>query len=213
MEKNYECLRNIPFLRKLSVETVKAISFKVEQDFHYEAGDCIFKQGEHQPRILIIKKGQVQVRICRKDSETGEQEDFWMVNLKEGSCINVYNSFQKDKESFFSFYVLTQTCQIDYLNIETLEELKVNYLDLSDVLKILYHRIKLGHVDDLDYFTFPKKKTEIVFFFEEKSKRLKLCLKMSIMIKRFVIMYRLGVVQYPAALTVLNKIREDRIIL
>ena len=100
-------------------------------------------------------------------NETGEQEDFWMANLKEGSCINVYNSFQKDKESFFSFYVLTQTCQIDYLKIEALEELKVNYLDLSDVLKILYHRIKLGHVDDLDYFTFPKKNTEIVKFIDE----------------------------------------------
>ena len=76
-----------------------------------------------------------------------------MANLKEGSCINAYNCFQKDKESFFSFYVLTQTSQIDYINVSTLEELKVNYLDLNDVLKILYHRIKLGHVNDLDYFT------------------------------------------------------------
>jgi CRP-like cAMP-binding protein len=72
---------------------VKAISFKVEQNFSFEAGDCIFKQGEHQPRILIIKRGAVQVRIARQDPETGEMVDYWMVNLKAGSCINVYNSF------------------------------------------------------------------------------------------------------------------------
>ena len=65
----------------------------VKQNFSFEAGDCIFKQGDHQPRIMIIKKGQIQVRISRMDPETGKQEDFWMANLKEGSCINVYNSF------------------------------------------------------------------------------------------------------------------------
>ena len=212
MEKNFEFLRNIPFLRKLSYETVKAISFVVEQNFGFEAGDCIFKQGDHHPRIMIIKKGQVQVRISRKDPETGEQEDYWMANLKEGSCINVYNSFQKDKESFFSFFVVTQTCQIDYLSVESLEELKVNYLDLSDVLKILYHRIKLRHVDDLDYFTMPPPKNEtqsgLIVVNREK-----IFLRMSIMIKRFVIMFKLGIVKYPKAIDCLHEIRKDRAIL
>jgi len=59
---------------------------------------------------MIIKKGMVQVRISRTDTDTGIQEDFWMANLKEGSCINAYNCFQKDKESFFSFYVMSQIC-------------------------------------------------------------------------------------------------------
>ena len=36
---------------------------------------------------------------------------------------------------------------------------------------------------------------------------------MSIMIKRFVILFKLGTVKYPVALTALNKIREDRAVL
>ena len=38
-------------------------------------------------------------------------------------------------------------------------------------------------------------------------------LRMSIMIKRFVILFKLGTVKYPVALTALNKIREDRAVL
>jgi hypothetical protein len=107
MRKRLSYIRNIPFLRKLSAETVRAISYEVLHDFTFEAGDCILKQGENQSRILIIKKGQVQVRISRMDPETGERQEYWMANLKEGSCINAYNCFQKDKESFFSFYILS----------------------------------------------------------------------------------------------------------
>ena len=78
-----------------------------------------------------------------------------MANLKEGSCFNCFNCFQTSKESFFSYFAMTNECQIDYLNVSDLDQLKLNFLDLNDTLKILYHRIKLGHVDDLDYFTFP----------------------------------------------------------
>ena len=40
MQRRFLHIRNIPFLRKLSVETVRAIQFVVNHN-SYEAGDCI----------------------------------------------------------------------------------------------------------------------------------------------------------------------------
>jgi len=40
MQRRFLYIRNIPFLRKLSVETVRAIQFVVNHN-SYEAGDCI----------------------------------------------------------------------------------------------------------------------------------------------------------------------------
>ena len=81
-------------------------------------------------------------------------------------------------------------------------------MDLSDVLNILYHRIKLGHVDDLDYFTFPKKTEQNLK--NNPERRAKVFSVITRMIRRFTIMYRLGAVKYPNALVILNKVREDR---
>lgn len=128
-------------MRKLSLETVREVSFLIQQNYQFEQGDCILKQGEHLGKILIISKGMIQVRISRQDPFTKKNEDYWMCNLKEGSCINAYNAFDPDKASFFSFFVISKTCHIDFISVSDLEKLKENTMDLSDCLKVLKLRI------------------------------------------------------------------------
>ena len=104
---------------------------------------------------MIISRGEVQVRVSRIDHDTLAKEDYWMCNLRRGACINVYNCFQAKKASFFSFYVISDECHVDYISVTDLEKIKENCLDLNDTLKLLKHRIKQHQVNDLDYFPFP----------------------------------------------------------
>ena len=43
--------------------------------------------------------GSVQVRVGRKRSH-----DYWLGNLRKGSCFNVYIPFIKDRKSAVNYY-------------------------------------------------------------------------------------------------------------
>lgn len=60
---------------------------------YFEAGERVLKPHELNKSILILWEGKVQVRVERRDPETGLEKDFWLGNLNKGACFNVYNSF------------------------------------------------------------------------------------------------------------------------
>ena len=52
--QRFKFIRNVPFLRELGDETVREVLFKTHQNYGYQAGDCILRQGQHSPIIYIV---------------------------------------------------------------------------------------------------------------------------------------------------------------
>ena len=118
-------------------------------------GDVILQNGVANANILIVFEGTIQVRVGRKDCNTGKIEDHWFANLSKGACINAYNSFSKTKSSLLSFYANSNTCIVNFINVEKLKEFSKDDIILSDRLKLIANGIKANIYDDLDFFPFP----------------------------------------------------------
>lgn len=123
-------------------------------------GDVILQNGVANANILIVFEGTIQVRVGRKDCNTGKIEDHWFANLSKGACINAYNSFSKTNSSLLSFYASSDTCIVNFINVDKLKEFSKDDRDesniiLSDRLKLIVNGIKANIYDDLDFFPFP----------------------------------------------------------
>lgn len=49
-------------------------------------------------------EGNVQIRIEKPKTETHHAVDFWLGNLRKGSCFNVYTPFQSDRKARVTYY-------------------------------------------------------------------------------------------------------------
>ena len=76
--------------------------------------------------------------------------------MERGACISVFNCFE-DTKSLVNFYASTSHCVIDYIHVDDLENLAKDIIVLQDRINLIKLRIQSGQVDDIDYFTFPKR--------------------------------------------------------
>ena len=131
-------------------------------------------------RIMIIWSGVVQVRVERADPKTSKTESFWFDTLERGACLSVFTCFVSNQKSLVNLYAATP-CVILFIKASDLEALGKEIIALKDRLNIIKLRIKNRHVDDIDYFTFPKRllQTEIEKQTDEHIRTFKLNYKKS----------------------------------
>jgi hypothetical protein len=99
--------------------------------------------------------------VVRTDADTGIREDIWLDTLEKGACLSVYNSFNKDWTSLLTYKAAARDTVLLKLKASDLEDLgKISY-KIADKVNIAKLRIKSDEVDEIDYFTFPKKYLEI----------------------------------------------------
>lgn len=122
----------------------------------YEQGDTILQGTMENNKILIVWDGLVQVRVERKNPHTGHELSYWLDTLEKGACISVFNCFENTK-SIVNFYAASRKVIIDTISVHDLEKLAKEIIVLNDRLNIIKLRIKNKSVDDIDYFTFPKR--------------------------------------------------------
>ena len=108
--------------------------YKINEFKNYEAGDLILQQGIHSSNIFIIAEGEVQVRVARTDMITGKVSDYWLGNLQQGSCFNVYNCLSKSEGPLVSYYAKSKFCHIDCIDSNDLFNMSNNLIDLHDQL-------------------------------------------------------------------------------
>ena len=104
---------------------------------------------------MIVMEGNVQVRVGKTRTN-----DYWLGNLRKGSCFNVYTPFENDRKGRVGYYANSQICHISYLPIDKLIKLcyaEPSLLSLIDILKMTKFKVKYNLLDDLDYFPFPAK--------------------------------------------------------
>jgi hypothetical protein len=85
--------------RYLDQKILFKISYLLIEDWDFGFGDLILGQGLHNPNIVIVMEGNVQVRVGRKRAS-----DHWLGNLRKGSCFNVYTPFIEDRKSGVNYY-------------------------------------------------------------------------------------------------------------
>ena len=59
-----------------------------------------------------------------------------------------------------NYYACSKKCVIDYIEVEDLENLAKEIIPLNDRLNIIKLRINNKELDDIDYFTYPKRHLE-----------------------------------------------------
>lgn len=95
--------------------------------------------------------------MSRSDYITQELKDYWFDTLEKGACIGVYSSWVKEWTSLLNYIVCSKNVVIYTISIEELIHLSKKIIPLRDRLEKIKLRIQNHEVDDLDYFTFPKK--------------------------------------------------------
>ena len=148
-------VHNVPYFRGLEQQTIQRIVYLIKQQA-YEKGSPILMGHMASTSIMIVWEGQVQARIERQDPSTGKVTSYWLDTLEQGACFSVFNCFG-NSNSILNFYAASPTCIIDVIHVKELEELARDIIPLNDRLNVIKLRIKNKHVDDIDYFTFPKK--------------------------------------------------------
>lgn len=115
------------------------------------------------------------------------------------------------------FYASSQTCVIQSININELQELAQNIIALNDRIKHVKLRIQSNMVDDIDYFTFPTQMLESNIanktdedFKQYRKKMAKAKEIMTGQMLRFVKLYKEGLVDFPKTIDLLMEIRKDR---
>lgn len=73
----------------------------------------------------------------------------------------MYNSFNPDWTSLLTFKAAEKNTIMLKLKASDLEDLAISNLEIKDRLEIAKLRIKKNEVDEIDYFTFPKKYLEM----------------------------------------------------
>ena len=112
--------------------------------------------------MMILWEGLVSVRAVRYDPEEEKgREDLWLDTLEKGACLSVYNAFNPDWTSLLTFKAAQKNTILFKLKASDLESLAVNNIEIKDRLEIAKLRIKNNEVDEIDYFTFPKKYLEV----------------------------------------------------
>jgi len=81
--------------------------------------------------------------------------------LEKGACLSVYNAFNPDWTSLLTFKAAEKNTMLLKLKASDLEDLGVANMEIKDRLDIAKLRIKNNEVDEIDYFTFPKKYLEM----------------------------------------------------
>ena len=159
MTQRVQFCENIPYFRKLDPKStrkiVKLIKFKT-----YELGDLILGQQQSCDFINILWEGSIQVRVSRVDPETGRTIDLWMDTIDKGACFSVYTAFCEERTSLVDFYANSSKCVVYQIDSKDLIDLAKDNIDVKDRLNTVKLRIKNNLVDDIDYFTFPKKYLE-----------------------------------------------------
>ena len=107
-------------------------------------------------RIMIVWEGLIQARIERLDPDTNELQSYWLDTIEKGACFSVFNCFSNTK-SMVNFYAASPNCIINTINAKDLENLGKEIIPLNDRLNVIKLRIQNKLVDDIDYFTFPKR--------------------------------------------------------
>ena len=153
----------------------------------YDYGETILASFHSSDSIMIIWQGLVQVRVNRIDHETGETEDLWFDTLEKGACLSVYNAFNPDWTSLINFKASEKNTILLKLKASDLEDLGVKNYQIKYKVEIAKLRIKNNAVDEIDYFTFPKKYLEVNLVNQTRKdmaiKRQNQCEKKAIMIK------------------------------
>ena len=111
--------------------------------------------------MMIVWQGLVQVRVVRLDVETGERDDLWLDTLEKGACLSVYNAWNPSWTSLLSFKASEKNTIMLKLKASDLDKLSKNNFDIKDKVEIAKLRIENQEVDEIDYFTFPKKYLEV----------------------------------------------------
>lgn len=83
-----------------------------------------------------------------------------MDTLDKGACFSVYTAFCEERTSLVDFYANSNKCIVYQINSQDLVDLARDNIDIKDRLNTVKLRIKNNMVDDIDYFTFPKKYLE-----------------------------------------------------
>lgn len=142
-------------MRGLEALTIQKIVYLMNQQ-DYEFGDSILLGHMENKNILIVWEGTVQVRVERRDPNTGYLSSSWLDTLEKGACISVFNCFYNTK-SLVNFYASSKKCIILMIKVDDLEQLAKETIVLNDRLNVIKLRIKNKFVDDIDYFTYPKR--------------------------------------------------------
>ena len=165
---------------------------------------------------MIIWQGEVQVRIERTNPTTGIHESYWFDTLQKGTCLSVFNCFTSNSKSVINLYAATP-CTILFIKASDLEDLGKEIIALKDRLDIIKLRIKNRQVDDIDYFTFPKRllqseiekltEPKIALFLSNYKKSKKKLLQA---ILNFANLYKKGLCKFPDAINLLDLIWHDK---
>lgn len=216
MTRRRQFVENIPYLRGLDPESITEIAYLMRQ-LIFEEGDLVLGKGQINQNILILWEGTIQVRVTKKDVETEEVSDYWLDNLEKGTCFSVYNCFDRRRSQIVDFYASSQTCVIQSININELENLAQNIIALNDRLKHVKLRIQSNMVDDIDYFTFPTQMLEQNIqnktdddFRQYRKKMAKAKEIMTKQILRFVELHKEKKADFPKAIDLLMEIRKGR---
>jgi hypothetical protein len=89
---------------------------------------------------MIVMEGNVQVRVGRNRAT-----DFWLGNLRKGSCFNVYTPFDDERKSRVTYYANSQVCHISYLPFDKLIKLcyeEPSMIDLIDKFKMTKFKVQ-----------------------------------------------------------------------
>ena len=98
--------------------------------------------------------GRIQIRVSKCE------EDLWIGDLEQGSCFNAHLPFHDNNLSKVSFYSNSKYLNIGYLDIDEIFKLCQNdssLIPVLDKLKKTKFKVKYNLLDDLDFFTFPRK--------------------------------------------------------
>lgn len=84
----------------------------------------------YNENLMIIMKGTVQVRVIHRETNTNTTKDLWFSTLRQGSCFNVYNSFNPLSQSLV-YFIADEDCIIEALSLSDLKTLALSNFELS----------------------------------------------------------------------------------
>lgn len=127
----------------------------------YLYGNNILAHGNFSKYIMIILDGQIQVRVQRGDYLNNKEEmDIWFATLEIGACFNVYNCFSKSRTTRVTYIASSKVVTVGLIKVSDLKALSQENQNLYDTMKKVKLKVEENLVDEIDFFTFPKKYLE-----------------------------------------------------
>jgi hypothetical protein len=183
----------------------------------FDYGDKILGSGQSSDSIMILWQGFISVRVVRFNTETEQMDDYWLDTLEKGACFSVYNAFAPDWHSLVTYKASAKNTIILKMNVAELQALGVNNLTIKDKVDIAKLRVINHEVDEIDYFTFPKKYLEVMLVNQSRQDMVKMrqhLAKQKKIMVREIIHYtnhvREGKANIPKPLDMLLQIKVDR---